>query len=216
VPLVVPDLLPARVLGAEAAEAWRAGRYVDVGLDDGIREEAAVLAEEGPLVDRGRDAGLAAGHAVLDGRTIVGRIRTVGRWTSVVQPITDPDYRAQVRIVRRTSRGLVLGPTGILRGAGEPTCRLDYVGSTQAVDVGDEVYTVDAIDDEAGNDVGEVSTVLGMLFVGHVTSAELPTGAPHWTIAVAPAATTPPERVVVLRRRFNPARLAGRDTPPGS
>jgi cell shape-determining protein MreC len=213
-PLVVPDLLPARILGAEAAEAWRAGRFVDVGLADGIREETAVLAEEGPLVDRGRDAGLAVGHAVLDGRTLVGRIRSVGRWTSVVQPLTDPEYRTQVRIARRTSRGLVLGPTGILRGTGAPACRIDFVGSTEAVAVGDEVYTVAATNgtntnsvEATAGDTGAITTDLGILFVGRITSADLPTGAPHWELAVTPAATNTPERVAVLRRRFNPERI---------
>lgn len=214
-PLILPELLPARILGTEAAEAWRAGRLVDVGLDEGVREETAVLAAEGPLLDRGRDGEVDAGDSIttdtLDGRTLVGRVRTVGRWTSVVQPITDAEYRVRVQLAHETARGLVLGPTGILRGTGGPTCRLEFVGSTESVEAGDDVFALLAVERSEAFPLdptadAEPSDDDRRLYVGRVSKADLPSGAPHWEIEVTPATPVQPHRVAVLRRRFNPER----------
>lgn len=215
-PLVESDLLPARILGTEAAEAWRAGTLVDVGLGDGVREDTAVLAAEGPLVDRGRDADVLTGDTLiatsLAGRTLVGRLRVVGRWTSIVQPVTDADFRIRVQLAHDSERGLVLGPTGILRGTGEPVCRLDFVGSTESVLEGDDVYALldrQRLDDLPGTDLDDPvdDENVERLYVGRVSRAELPSGAPHWEIDVTPSEPTRPGRVAILRRRLDPDRL---------
>ncbi|MEX1096161.1 MAG: rod shape-determining protein MreC [Planctomycetales bacterium] len=197
-PLVVPDLFSATVLGEEAAALWRAGKLLDRGAADGVSESSLVLESEGPLVDQGTDAGLAAGQPVLAGRAVLGRIARVGRWTSALQLVTDPQYRGLARIVRRGERGVAFGPQGILEGDGSQLCRLRFVDTTAAVAVGDEVYT----DDLEG-------LLPAPAYYGRIVEAESKPGAAHWEIRIEPAGPAlDPREVSILRRIANPARFA--------
>ena len=92
-PLVVPQLLQASVLGDESAAMWRSGTLIDRGSADGLRESTLVLEEVAALVDQGVSAGLSAGQPIYSGRNVVGKIGVVGRWTSTIQPLTDPKFR---------------------------------------------------------------------------------------------------------------------------
>lgn len=197
-PLVVPNLLAATILGEEAASLWRAGKLLDRGAAAGVSESSLVLEAEGPLVDQGADAGLAAGQPVLSGRSVIGRIARVGRWTSTLQPVTDPQYRGLARIVRRSEQGVAFGPRGILEGDGSGLCRLKFVDATAAVAAGDEVYT----DDLNG-------LLPAPAYYGRIVKAELGPGAAHWEIRVEPAGIASDAReVAILRRVANPARFA--------
>ena len=140
-PLVVPQLLEAAVLGQDSAAAWRAGTLIDRGAADGLRESTLVLEEENPLVDQGADAGLETGQPVYAGRTVVGKIDVVGRWTSTIKPLTDAKFRAKAQLARKTPDGIVFASVGILQGTGDAACQLNLVPATEAVSVGDEVYT---------------------------------------------------------------------------
>lgn len=196
-PLVVPDLLEARVLGTETSERWRSGRLIDAGSSGGIEESAFVLEDLNPLIDQGENAALTAGQPVYSGATVMGRVSRVGRWTSTVQPITDREFRGHARLIRQTSRGTIFGAEGILQGEGTEVCQLRFVNSTNPVSVGDEVVTA--------NHSGEFPFAM---HYGTVIKAELPAGVPHWEIWVKPAASDQiPTRVQVLRKSLNPIRL---------
>ncbi|MGH7127119.1 MAG: hypothetical protein ACREIV_01030, partial [Planctomycetaceae bacterium] len=97
---------------------------------------------------------------------------------------------------RPTSQGLVFGPCGRLEGRGEELCRLTLIAPTEAVEVGDEVYTSD-----------RDSTLPYPMYYGRVVRAKLRPGAPEWDIWIRPAAVEiDPKTVQVLRRRLNPLR----------
>lgn len=197
-PLVVPDLLAATVLGEESAALWRAGKLLDRGSAAGVSESSLVLESDAPLVDQGQDSGLEAGQPVFAGRTVLGRIARVGKYTSTLQLVTDPQFRGLARVVRKSDRGVAFGPRGILEGDGGGACRLKFVEATAAIAVGDAVYT----DDLEG-------LLPAPAYYGRVVEAELAEGAAHWTIRVEPAVPQrAPREVHVLRRVANPARFA--------
>lgn len=195
-PLVVPGLLEASVLGEETARLWRTGRLIDRGAVDGVGESSLVLDDTRPLVDQGADSGLATGQPVYSGRSVLGKIAVVGRWTSTVQPVTDPGFRGMAQLARRTEGGVTFGPTAILEGCGERLCRLKLVPATEPVSIGDEVYS-------APRD----ATLPFPLYYGKVVRAEIKPGAPHWEIDVDPAANRiEPQTVQILTRQLNPLR----------
>jgi len=85
-------------------------------------------------IDRGRVHGVEPGQGVLWHDTVVGRIRSVGRVASVVELVTDPDFRAKVRV----------GPKrveSVLEGSLAHSCRAKYVGAGEKVKRGDVVVT---------------------------------------------------------------------------
>lgn len=194
-PLIVPELIQANVLGEETAALWRSGRLLDRGRYDGLTDSDLVLTG-GALIDQGEPAGLETGQPVYSGRSVVGRVARVGRWTSTVVPITDPSFRGRAQLVRKTSRGHVFGAQGVLKGTGEPHCRLELVAAGESVGVGDEVYT-------AARD----GALPYPMYYGRVVDAELEPGALHWHIRVEPAVEDVPATTVqVLRRALNPVR----------
>jgi cell shape-determining protein MreC len=195
-PLVVPQLLQASVLGDESAAMWRSGTLIDRGSADGLRESTLVLEEVAALVDQGVSAGLSAGQPIYSGRNVVGKIGVVGRWTSTIQPLTDPKFRGMAQLARKTPNGITFASTAILEGTGEDFCRLTLVPATEAVSVGDEVYTNH--DD---------STLPFPFFYGTVIQADLKPGASHWEIRVEPAVKQIDSHTVqILTRSLNPAR----------
>lgn len=198
-PLIVADLLPAHVLGSERGLLReRVSRMLDRGGTDGVAVDDVVLAGDLPLLDQGADAGVTADMTVAGAGCVVGRIRQCGRWTSTVQPVTHPDFRLLVQLVRPAPGGPLIGAEGILAGNGDSTCRLESIAATEPVSVGDYVY--------APRVDGSPS-----LCIGQVIAAELSDGAEHWTVTVEPhAAIEDHDAVHVLRELPNGTRMAVR------
>lgn len=209
--LVCTVAVPARVLGRERAALERlADRLIGAGTAAGIDRGDLVTdqaitdeGESGTVIDQGRDADLRADLPVIAGGTLVGRIRSCGRWTSSVQVVSDPDFRVAAQLVRMTPEGPVFGAAGLFAG-GTP-CRFEHVSNTEPVAVGDRVYTHEEI---AG---GEIA-----LFIGTISSAEVIPGDPHWRLEVAPAGVTPPAAVEVLKVELNPRRVSADESKGGS
>lgn len=198
-PLVVPEIVEARVLGQEtlqrAHKSYRS--LLGVGEQQGVDTSSLVLAGGGPQIDLGQEAGLAADHLILAGRAVVGKVAQVGRFTSTLLPITDKQYRGLARLARPAGSGLEFGAEGILEGDGGEACRLNFIQSTEPVSVGDSIYTVSA----------DGSFNVPLLY-GTVVEADLPAGAPHWTIRVKPAADfSKLRKVEIVRTAVNPLRL---------
>jgi cell shape-determining protein MreC len=194
-PLLVPQLVEARVLGDESAALWRSGKLIGAGAAAGIVESSLVLTGRRPLVDLGEDARVSAGDALYAGRSVVGKVAAVGRYTSTVVLVTDAGYAGRARIARRTSRGLTFGSEGTLMGDGTALCRLRHIA--EPVNVGDEVYT------------GGTDGVLPFaMYYGRVVRAELEPAATEWSIDVKPdAALARFDRVQILRLAVNAGRL---------
>jgi cell shape-determining protein MreC len=191
-----PAILEAAVLGDSLSQAWRQGTVLDRGWKHGLRESALVLHSSRPLIDRGERDQLSSEDMLLMGQAVLGKVATVGRWTSTFLPITDPDYRGRAQLVRDGDDGPQWGATGLLRGDGV-TCRLDGVGGNESVRVGDLVLTADR------------DAALGTaLTYGTVAEAHLGLDDREWRIVVQPAPR--PEivgSVQVLRAALNPGRL---------
>ena len=198
-PLIDADLLTARVLGEETAGLWRAGQMLDQGKFSGVRESALVLEDAGLLIDQGADGDMATGQPVYSGRCVVGKIARVGHFSSTVQLVSDPEFRALAQLARQTTEGPAFGAEGILKGQGEELCRLTLINSTDPVEVGNVVYS------------GDRDGVLPFpMRYGTVVKAELKPGAPHWDILVKPAVSGVRQKTVqVLRMMANPIRVLG-------
>ncbi len=197
-PLVIPQLIEARVLGEESAALWRARKLLSAGANGGIAESALVLDDTRPLVDLGDDAQLSTGDAAYAGRIVIGKIAEVGRYSSTLRLVTDPAYTGHARLARRTSRGLVHGAEGTLVGDGSELCRLKHV--SDPVNPGDEVFT-------GGTD----GLVPWPMYYGTVVRAELEPGASEWSVWVEPAVIKAVserlETVVIQRRALNSDRI---------
>lgn len=186
------ELLQAHVMGEETAALWRGGLLLDRGAGDGLAESDLVLKDDGRLIAAGKRQKLQPGYPVFAGRCVIGRVRTVGKWTSTVEPITAVDFRGHAQIIRKTSEGFVFGASGVIQGTGEDDCRLTLIPPSEPVAVGDEVYTLSD---------GGVFPV--PMYYGRVTKANLPGGATHWEIHVSPAThNARPRTVQVLRKRL--------------
>jgi cell shape-determining protein MreC len=194
-PLVKARLVEARILGEETSSLWRGRKLLSAGAVNEIAESALVLDDARPLVDLGSDALLAEGDAVYAGRTVIGKIAEVGRFTSTLRLVTDAAYSGRARLARRTSRGLVFGAEGTLIGDGTDLCRLKYM--TDPVNVDDEVFTG-----------GADGLIPYPMYYGKVVRAELEAGANEWSVWVRPAASDERlESVLILRRAVNPERI---------
>lgn len=194
-PLFVPDLVEARVLGAETAPLWRSRKLLGAGTSQGVMESALVLQDEKPLVDLGASFQVAAGDAVYAGRCVVGKIAEVGKYTSSVRAVTDSGFSGRARLARRSSRGITFGSEGTLVGTGDNLCRLRHI--TEPVNVGDEVYT------------GGTDGLLPFpMYYGRVVRAELEATGVEWSIDVEPAASLDRfDRVQILRLTLNSGRI---------
>lgn len=199
-PLIVPQLVAARVLGNERSPLPQVvGRFLDRGRLDGVAFDDLVLDADRTHVDLGTTFDLAADMPVYAGRRVVGRIRQAGRWTSTLQLLTDREYRGFAQLVRESAQGPVFGAEGVLAGNGDGTCRLELIADTAPVSIGDYVYTV-----------ARQSLLPEPLCYGRIIEVTLAAGAPHWTITVAPAiADERFDTVQVLRALPNPTRWGG-------
>jgi hypothetical protein len=198
-PLLVPELVTARVFGREYRSADRASRLLHLGAVDGSFSEALVLNTSAPLLDQGAQQDVHIGQPVYSGATVVGRIASVGRWVSTVQPITDPAYRGRAQLARTTQQGVIFAAEGILRGRAAGGCALHGVKATEAVSVGDRVYTG-----------GRSGTLPYPMYYGLVSQVELEPDAEEWSIVVDPAVEWEHvQSVQVLRDSLNPVRILG-------
>lgn len=182
--LIRPRAVRAKVLGREILSNLKTRQILDRGDTDGVAADLWVLNGDLPIVQAGSELNIADGLPVFAGRCVVGRIVEAGRWTSSLQYITEPGFRARAVIGRVDSNGptgdrFSFGAEGLLEGRSDLNqngrCELAQIPATEQVDVGMSVYSPprDAVD-------------APMLF-GHVASAELPPGALHWVITVNPA-----------------------------
>ncbi len=211
-PLLVAELVRARVLGPADCQWLTRRRLLDAGVLAGVEPRSLVL-EPTAVLDQGSVERLSPGLPVFAGRCVVGKVVQAGRFVSVVQPVTDPEFRAYAQLARPASAAdapnrsaasslLVFGARGLLRGNGDGTCRLLLIERTEPVRVGDLVLTADR----------DGLFPYPMLF-GTVVQAQLRPGQPHWQIRVRPAVRLDELPVVeVLRKRLNPRRLARTET----
>ncbi len=175
-PLLAEQLIPANWIGQIGRSTGELHPLLSVGAREGIAIDELVLDAEALHLDRGAGAGVKHDAVVLDGRRLIGRIVEVGHWTSTIQPVTDPEFRLSVQLLRTAGDQSLLGARGVLSGNGSGGCRMTYVDATLPVVVGDLVVTPP--DDPH---------FTAMLLCGRVTRAELQEGSLEWQIEVEPA-----------------------------
>lgn len=199
--LLAAECVPARILGRPAQSYLRRQRLLDLGSSHGAQTGSLVL--QTPVIDRGSNAGIREGDAVLTGSRVWGKISSAGLHTSVVVPITESGYRDLVRLATASPDGgsMRFGARGILEGTGESLARLRMVETTEPVAEGDLVCSM------AGRGFADVP-----LPCGRVVRVERPDGAGHWELWVAPLVEETPEVVAVLRPTDRPIELARRET----
>lgn len=192
------SLIDATVLGDAVAERWRKGKLLDRGEASGVRESELVVKSDRALVDLGRDGELSPEDSLLLGRSVIGKIERVGRWSSTFLLLTDSGYRGRAQLIHQTDSGFVFGAKGIVEGQGTALCRLKGIASTESVTVGDAVYT-------ATRD--GFSSV--PLYYGRVVEATLGPNDSEWKVMVEPV-PLPGDLtdVQILRTAVNQDRLS--------
>jgi len=190
--------LPAQVLGRQGDQySANLKLLISLGERQGLTPADLVLSGTGLLIDQGQLQGVNADQIVFSRQVLLGRTLRVGRQTALVQPVTDPEFRLAVRLVRHSRRGAIHGASGILVGQGT-FCRLTEIAATEAVSAGDEVFTDPVVCPQGA-----------WLYCGRVTRAEISATDAHWTIDVAPAAELDPLplSVTVLTAALNSDRV---------
>jgi rod shape-determining protein MreC len=87
------------------------------------------------FIDKGGDAGIAAGEAVIDARGVVGQVTRVYPYMSEVTLLTDKDHAVPVKSERSGVRSVMFGA-----GAGRPP-ELRFLAPTADIQVGDVLVT---------------------------------------------------------------------------
>lgn len=123
-------------------------------------------------LDAGSRDGVQPDMTVLNGDGLVGRVTSVGPWTSTVLLVNDPDFAAGVRVERSMDIGYVTG-------AGEAPLELSLLGGQAKVHVGDRLVTQGSVNGRP--------FVPGVP-VGEVISIKSTPGSPTKTAAVRPFA----------------------------
>jgi rod shape-determining protein MreC len=105
------------------------------------------------VLDKGEDAGIAKGMAVITVKGLAGKIHSVREHFSEVLLLRDPNFSAAVRLQEGRAEG-------VLAGTGEGYCLLKYIPTEVKVKEGEVVVTsgLDGIF-PAGIPVGVVSSV---------------------------------------------------------
>lgn len=196
-PLIIPELLTAAVIGRSSSAGSLRRILLRRGTSRNVDREMLVLESGLALIDQGRPAGMDVGQPVYSGAAVVGRVAEVGDYVSAIRTITDREFKAHVQLVRQTTQGLRFGSEGRLVGLGSDRCRVHEIPPTEAVAVGDMVFS------------GERSGSLPFpMLYGRVVRAELQKGAHEWLIEVEPAADlNNQQHVVILREALNPVRM---------
>ncbi|MFP6764342.1 MAG: rod shape-determining protein MreC, partial [Planctomycetaceae bacterium] len=196
-PLVIEQAVEARIIGDEIVSLWKSYRLLDRGSGSGLFEDQLVLDEKSPRIDHGQKSDVVDGLAVFAGRCIVGRVARAGRWTSSLQLISDPQFRAKAIVLRQNSGAF--SREVLIEGVGNGNCRLVSVPSTELIEVDSLVYAVP----------GDRGIEVPMLF-GRVTSANLAPGSLHWQITVTPEIDVAALRhVEIVTTTLNPDRMSG-------
>jgi len=91
-------LIPGRVVTSDLL-AWRASQLLNIGRLSGVGAGDAVVSGHF-WIDRGEDAALRGGLAVLLAETLVGFVEEVGSHTSRVKLLSDPTVEMKVRVGR--------------------------------------------------------------------------------------------------------------------
>ncbi|HOW35898.1 MAG TPA: rod shape-determining protein MreC [Candidatus Omnitrophota bacterium] len=86
------------------------------------------------IIDKGETNGIKQGMPVINSAGVVGKISEVGRRTSKVLLLSDPNFSVPALIQRNREQGLV---SGTLQGV----CRMRYLSSGADVRAGDKVIT---------------------------------------------------------------------------
>lgn len=211
-PLIRPRAVRASVLGAEMLTELKSRGILDRGSSDGVASDLWVLNQEFPVVQAGSELSVADGLPVFAGRCVVGRIVEAGRWTSTLQYLTEPGFRARAVLVGPESDGsegqtFLFGAEGLIEGRSDlkqnGLCELSQIPATEHVDVGMAVYS------PPGHAVDAP-----MLF-GRVVSAEVPSGGLHWIITVRPAVDLKTLRQVEIVVPVLEIDLSGEDRDDG-
>jgi rod shape-determining protein MreC len=143
------------------------------------------------LIDRGSQAGVRRGMAVVTPDGIVGTVIAVFPFASQVRSVTDPGFAAGVESQKNHVHG-------VLKGLGTSSARVDFVPTGQKVEVGESFYTS-----------GEDRVFPKGLPVGKVTSVK--DGSNGQDITVEPSGTeSAPEEVLVI---LDPVHQAIPDAP---
>lgn len=141
-------------------EARRLREIVDLRAQAGYPAVAARVigrvATEGSrliLLDRGSRHGVRVNMPVVTPRGSVGRVIEAGPGISKVQRIDDPNSGVAAVLQRTRVQGMIVG-------AGDAGCRMDYVSDLSQVEVGDVVVTsgLDQIHPKGGL-IGVVSVI---------------------------------------------------------
>lgn len=197
-PLFQAELVEARVLGEETVALGSGRKVLGVGTSQGVGENLLVVEPGRATLDVGADLGLTIHQPVFSGEIVVGRTAMCGGYTSSLQAVSDVKFQGPAQIMRKTEAGLQPGPEGILEGAGKNLCRLSGVWHSEAVEVGDEVYTP-----------ASDPLLPHPMFYGRVVRAEPKEGMRYWEIDVEPAAKSLRLTFVrVLKPKENRARIA--------
>jgi len=117
-------------------------------------------------IDVGSRDGITVNQTVVNGSGLVGRVKRVGPYTSVVVLVVDPDFSAGVRLIRS-------GQLGVVTGRGLGTLTYELIGQRARAVIGDAMYT-------------SGSTFLPGIPVGRVVSTNSDPNAPTLTGTVAP------------------------------
>ncbi|MCA9084233.1 MAG: rod shape-determining protein MreC [Planctomycetaceae bacterium] len=166
--------LRARVLSHAGLSNSLSQMIVDAGASSGLRRMELVVDSSGLVIDQGRSTEVENGQKVAAGMTVIGRIIQTAQWISRVQLVTDKEFSAAIQLVRMAPHGALFGAEGLLEGTGEGTCRITGIPYTEAVSVGDEVFSA------------ELNGINGpRLYYGKVVQAQFSSGG-QWTITVEP------------------------------
>jgi rod shape-determining protein MreC len=86
------------------------------------------------IIDKGSENGIKQSMAVMSTRGIVGRIVEIGKYSSKVLLITDPNLKVGVLIRRNRQGGVMVGSPG-------NRCKIIYIALDSDAKVGDKVIT---------------------------------------------------------------------------
>jgi rod shape-determining protein MreC len=86
------------------------------------------------IIDKGSRHGISENMAVVSTRGLIGRVVEVGRYSSKVLLITDPNLKAGVLIRRNRQGGLLVGMSG-------SRCKIIYISLDSDAKAGDKVMT---------------------------------------------------------------------------
>ena len=103
--------IPAQVIGRDPSN-WSNSLIVDKGLDGGVKQNKAVLSTKG----------------------LVGRVLEVGRYSSKILLITDPNLKVGIMIRRNRQGGVMVGRPG-------GRCKVIYISLDSDAKIGDKIIT---------------------------------------------------------------------------